>query len=78
MTPMIEPPLASAAMIAIEFTTVPMRRPATQYSSPEPRTRFDTPIPIPMHTARYRPTRIRSRSIKPLLRLRPCHDATGR
>ena len=49
---MIDPPLASAAMIAIEFTTVPMRRPATQYSSREPRTLFDTAIPMPMQAAR--------------------------
>ena len=52
MTPMMEPPLARAAMIAIEFTTVPMRLPATQYSSREPMTFFDARIPIPMQATR--------------------------
>ncbi|MDE2866920.1 MAG: hypothetical protein OXR05_17765 [Gemmatimonadota bacterium] len=52
MTPMIDPPLARAAMIAIELTTVPIRLPATQYSLREVRTFFDAQIPIPMQAAR--------------------------
>lgn len=49
---MIDPPLARAAMIAIELTTVPIRLPATQYSLREVRTFFDAQIPIPMQAAR--------------------------
>ena len=52
MTPMMEPPLASAAMIAREFTTVPMRRPATQYSSREPMTFFEAAMPMPTQPKR--------------------------
>ncbi len=52
MTPMIEPPLARLAMIAIALIHVPTRRPATQYSSPEPRTRFEARTPMPMQAAR--------------------------
>jgi hypothetical protein len=46
---MIEPPLASVAMIAIAFIAVPMRRPATQYSSREAKTLREASKPMPMH-----------------------------
>ncbi len=52
MTPMIEPPLARLAMIAMALTAVPMRRPATQYSSREPRTFLEAKTPMPMQAAR--------------------------
>ena len=39
MTPMIDPPLAMLAMMTMEFMVVPIRRPATQYSSLDDSTR---------------------------------------
>jgi hypothetical protein len=52
MTPMIEPPLARLAMIAIALTAVPMRRPATQYSSRDASTFLEAKMPMPMQAAR--------------------------
>jgi hypothetical protein len=49
---MIDPPLARVAMIAMAFTQVPILRPATQYSSPEPRTRLEAAMPMPMQAAK--------------------------
>jgi hypothetical protein len=60
MTPMMEPPLARLAMMAMLLTAVPMRRPATQYSSRDASTFLEAKTPMPMQAARYRSTRARS------------------
>ena len=52
MTPMMEPPLAKVAMMAMELAQVPMLRPATQYSSRDFRTLLDASTPM-----RTQPTR---------------------
>jgi hypothetical protein len=50
-------------MIATALAVVPMRRPATQYSSLEVRTLLEARTPMPMQAARYASTRIRSTSM---------------
>ncbi|SVA72257.1 uncharacterized protein METZ01_LOCUS125111 [marine metagenome] len=52
MTPIMEPPLASAAIMAMAFTQVPIRRPATQYWSRDASTFREASTPMAIHPRR--------------------------